>query len=74
MRKTEQQVEFELTHEPEHYNRNCGCMIPAAWVAILYLDGELQPKWPCGDTREEAIANVLRQWPNANEIQPEVST
>jgi len=63
-----QSVEFEVIFEPEHYNRNCGCTIPAAYTALVYVDDEPLPKWPCGDTREEAIANVRREWPNAKMI------
>lgn len=58
---------FELIHEPAHYNRNCGCMIPPAWTALLYHDDEPLPRWPCGDTVDEARANVLREFPGAIE-------
>ena len=58
-------VEAEIIFEPEHYNRNCGCTIPAAYTALVYIDDEPLPKWPCGDTREEAEANVIREWPGA---------
>ena len=28
----------ELYFEDEHFSRNCGCMIPAGWVAIVRAD------------------------------------
>ena len=61
-------VEFEIGFEDNHWNENCGCMIPAAWVAWVEVDGERQPKWPCGTTRQEAVAAVLREYPDAREL------
>ena len=58
---------FHLEFEEKHYNRNCGCTIPAAWVAYVTDCGVGLPKWPCGDTKAEARANVLREFPNAKE-------
>lgn len=64
---TAETVEVEIIHEPEHWNQNCGCMIPAAWVANVY-SGMSRYKWPCGDTREEAVAYVRRELPDARII------
>ncbi len=55
----------EIIHEPEHYNRNCGCMIPEAYTAFVMIDGEQLSKWPCGSTYQEAIDNVRRECPEA---------
>lgn len=63
-----QRVTFEIIHEPAHYSRVCGCNIPEAFTAFVYIDDEPLPKWPCGDTREEAVANVQREWPGAKEL------
>lgn len=52
-----------ITFEPTHYNPRCGCEVPAAWVAYVG-----KQKWPCGDTRDEAIANVKREYPKARII------
>lgn len=58
---------FELIYEPRHWNQNCACMIPEAWTALIY-DGDESSKWPCGRTREEALANVRREFPSATEF------
>lgn len=58
-------VTVEIIFEDEHWNQNAACMIPAAWVAYMTDGEETLPKWPCGDTREEAEQNVLREFPNA---------
>jgi hypothetical protein len=43
-------------------------MIPAAYTAFVTADGDQLPKWPCGDTEDEARAYVLKEFPNAVEI------
>ncbi len=59
-------MEIEIIFEPKHWNRNCACMIPEAWTAfIVSEDGGGHSKWPCGTTRDEAIANVKREYPDA---------
>jgi hypothetical protein len=37
-------LRVEIRFEDEHRDQNCGCTIPAAWVAH-FSNG--QPKWPC---------------------------
>jgi len=51
----------DIYHEPEHWNRNCGCMIPEAWVAIIEVDGERQPKLMAATTAD-LIDAVKREW------------
>lgn len=58
-------VSVRIEFEAEHFNVNCGCTIPAAWVAYVTENGRSLPKWPCGDSRAEAVANVKREYPNA---------
>lgn len=58
-------LKIELQYEPEHFNPRCNCSIPASWTAF-FSNG--QPKWPCGDTREEAESNIRREYPNAKVI------
>lgn len=50
-----------LVFEPEHFNPVCNCTIPQSWTA--FIPG--QPKWPCGDTQEEAMTNIKREYPKA---------
>lgn len=69
MPQATQTIEFEIIFEAKHWNHNCACMIPAAYTALVYIDDEAMPKWPCGDTHEEAVANVLREHPNAKQLQ-----
>ena len=58
-------VTADIIHEPGHFNSNCACFIPSAWSALICIDGDQQPKFPCGSTRDEAIDNVLREYPDA---------
>lgn len=51
-----------LIFEEEHYNANAACTIPAAWVAFVETrEGESFPKWPCGDTEQEAVEYLNRE-------------
>jgi hypothetical protein len=53
----------EIVFEPSHFNKTTHCNVLAAWVAYVETNGQPEPKWPCGDTRGEAVANVLREFP-----------
>jgi len=65
MKTTDSQYTAEVLFEAEHWNQNCGCEIPPAWVAyVCDPDGNPLPAWPCGDSREEAIRNVHREFPS----------
>ena len=59
--KTETQLQAvltEITFEPEHYNRNCGCTISEAWTGTIEINDPRNPLgWTqiMGDSREEVI-------------------
>lgn len=49
---------LDLWYVPAHYNRNCGCVIPEAWVARVRLAcGEIVPEWR-GHSPSEIVAEV----------------
>ncbi len=67
-------MEAEIIYEPEHYSVVCGCTIPASWTAFIFSeDGDALPKFPCGDTRDEAVKNVRREFPGVRIVGEEVS-
>ncbi len=53
---------IDIVHEPRHWNRNCGCFIPAAWVGVIEVDGERLPKWH-GNTPRDIVEAVKREFP-----------
>lgn len=55
---------IEVIFEPEHWNQNCGCMIPAAWTAhVDSRDKYTGTVKISGDTREQAIQLAYAEYP-----------
>lgn len=62
-----------LYYVPEHFNRNCGCTIPAAWVGHVETTGRRSyehpvPDQPYGETSEEAERNLRAAWPEIKTV------
>lgn len=63
---SEEEVSYEVTYVERHWNVNAACMIPEAWVAVIYDPNESAPlRSPCGRTEDEAHGWVGVHYPHA---------